>query len=390
MKLELNIRSAFSNLLASKLRSALAILGILIGTGSVVALVSSGQLATNAALAQFKALGTDLLSINIYNQRTQGDHAKVQTRDFTLEDAFDLRKADTDIELVAPYTSAYQNISYNGQHLNGSIIGATDALKDVIKLHITQGRFVSLLDRYSPFCVIGHKLYQSITNMGISDPIGTQIRLGKHYFTIIGTIDDWPQNMFFNQDINQSMIIPIGASMMLSKYTKINNVVFRLKPNSNIDQLKKHIESYMHQVAPNKKVYIVSPKEIIKRMENQQQTFTLLLGVIGGISLLVGGIGVMNIMLVSVVERRREIGIRRAIGAKQRDIEVLFLAESVALSLTGGIMGVLFGILASYIIATFSGWEFTIFIKPALLGFFVSAAIGIFFGYYPAHRASRP
>ena len=132
-----------------------------------------------------------------------------------------------------------------------------------------------------------------------------------------------------------------------------------------------------------------SPEQIIKSMQKQQSTFTVLLGVIGGISLLVGGIGVMNIMLVSVVERHREIGIRRAIGARQSNIKWLFLTESITLSLFGGVMGVIIGILTSFVIAHLFHWQFFFFATPAVIGFAVSVFVGVFFGYYPAHRASK-
>ena len=133
----------------------------------------------------------------------------------------------------------------------------------------------------------------------------------------------------------------------------------------------------------------VCAKQIIKSMEEQGRIFTLLLGLIGGISLLVGGIGVMNVMLVSVVERKREIGIRKAIGAKRRDIQMLFLIESIVLSLFGGVLGVIAGLGVAYVISLFSGWQFSLYLEPPLIGFGVSVFTGIFFGFYPAMRAAR-
>ena len=225
--------------------------------------------------------------------------------------------------------------------------------------------------------------------MGVTNPIGTQIRMGKHIFTIVGIAQKWPENTFFNQNINSSIIIPIQTSFVLSKYTKINDIVFRLKPGAKIPAIKASITDYIDKHAPNNNLFIRSARQLIDKMQAQQRTFTLLLGVIGGISLLVGGIGVMNIMLVSVVERRREIGIRRALGAKKRDIQILFVVESTILSVFGGGLGVIFGIVSSFIIAEFSHWHFMLFIFPPIIGFSVSAAIGIFFGFYPAYRASQ-
>ena len=162
-----------------------------------------------------------------------------------------------------------------------------------------------------------------------------------------------------------------------------------LKPNTPIEPVIEEVKNYIKQHAPELSVFTRSPTQIIKSMKSQGQIFTLMLGMIGGISLLVGGIGVMNVMLVSVTERRREIGIRKAIGAKRKDIQFLFLIESVVLSLFGGLLGVFIGLLASYLIAYFSHWDFAFFITPPVIGFAVSVATGIFFGFYPALRASR-
>ncbi len=387
-----SIVDALANLRASKLRSFLAILGILIGTGSVVTLISSGELATQTALAQFKSLGTNLLSVSMYQQVQQSKQQSENTQAYqtlTVNNAKNIITVDNNILMVAPYTSSYAQNSVDGHNLNASVIGATQNLAHAIKITLLQGRFISDLDHYSNYCVIGHDVYKTMQHYGISNPIGKQIRSGNTIFTIVGIANRWPENSFFDQSINQSIIIPIQTSLVLNKYTQINNIVFRLKASATIPPIKIAIQHYLSTVAPGNSVFIRSAQELISKMQSQQQTFTLLLGIIGGISLLVGGIGVMNIMLVSVVERRREIGIRRAVGAKKRDILLLFVVESTTLSLFGGILGVIFGILASLIIAEFSHWKFTLFLTPPILGFVVSASIGIFFGYYPAYRASQ-
>ena len=162
----------------------------------------------------------------------------------------------------------------------------------------------------------------------------------------------------------------------------------RLTKNANIERVQEDIKKDYKKISPDKQLFFRSAKQLIDSMTSQRNTLTLLLALIGSISLVVGGIGVMNIMLVSVVERKREIGIRKAVGARSKDIRYLFLVESVALSLLGGVLGVLAGILTSYIIAVFAGWQFELFFTPPLIGFFVSVAVGVFFGYYPAHKAS--
>ncbi len=206
---------------------------------------------------------------------------------------------------------------------------------------------------------------------------------------MVGVADKWPENSFFNEDVNRSVLIPIDMSMVLEKNAQIRNVIMRLQKNANPDQTQNEIKQFIHGNAPELKIFFRSAKELIASMKSQQKIFTLLLGMIGGISLLVGGIGVMNVMLVSVAERRREIGIRKAIGARRKDIRALFLFEAIALALFGGIVGVILGVTVSLVIAYFADWGFGIYLMPPLIGFIVSTATGVFFGFYPAHRASK-
>lgn len=388
MKLSLHVHEGLLNLFSAKLRSILALLGILVGTASVVAMVSGGELATNEALKQFKTLGTDLLAVSL-NDATDQDQPADNQVTLSLQQVSDLSSANKSIVEVAPYTQVYNPIYFEGHEISAGIIGVTDTLASVVHVNMQEGRFISLLDRYSLFCVIGNGVYEQIKKLSMSDPIGQQLQIGKDFFTIVGVSQSWPENSFVYANIDFSIMIPLLTSTALNKYTSINNIIVRLKPNADIDDAKNTITSYISKLVPHKNLYFRSAKELISRMSKQSEILTIFLGMIGGVSLLVGGIGVMNIMLVSVVERRREIGIRLAVGAKRSDIRTLFLVEAVMLSLVGGGLGVLIGILVAYVIALFSHWEFTLFLLPPLIGFSVSAATGIFFGYYPAYQASQ-
>lgn len=383
-----HIKEAFFNLAGAKLRSFLAILGILVGTGSVVALVSSGQLATEHALAQFKKLGTNLLSINMYQSDNQGASSGAAL-ELSLDDIATINEQIPAIKEIAPYTLAFQTIAYAGNKLDGGIIGATDALADVIKIDMAEGRFISTFDQNNFYCVIGDKLYQQIKKLGGLNPVGKQIQIGSNFFTIIGVADKWAENSFFNQNVNDSIIISIPASKIIYKNSQINNIVLLLNPGADFNEIETTFKKIVQRRIPGENLFFRSPQQIINSMTSQRETLTLLLGLIGGISLLVGGIGVMNIMLVSVVERRKEIGIRMAVGARQRDIQALFLIESITLALFGGLLGVVVGVIISFLIAFFAKWEFTFFILPPVVGFLVSFAIGIFFGFYPAYQASQ-
>ncbi len=388
MKWAANVNEALINLFSAKLRSILALLGILVGTASVVAMVSGGELATNEALKQFKTLGTDLLAVTI-SEASEGSQDVGMLSSLSLQQAKNFLSLDKNILAVAPYTQLYNPMQFNGHDLNGSVLGVTENFAEIVHVEAARGRLISDLDKYASFCVIGDGLYQQIKMFTQRDPIGQQIQVDKNIVTIIGIAKPWPENSFVYANIDNSIMLPILTSTVMSKYAAINNVVMRLAESAPSTVVQNHIENYVQQILPHKKLYFRSAKELIARMAKQNEILTVFLGLIGGVSLIVGGIGVMNIMLVSVVERRREIGIRLAVGATSGDIRSLFLIEAVMLSLAGGLLGVLIGIAIAYMLALFWQWEFTLFFMPPLIGFAVSVATGIFFGLYPAHKASQ-
>lgn len=377
---------AFINLMSSKLRSFLAVLGILVGTAAVVALISCGQLATDKALAQFKALGTDLLAISVYQATPGREQARAGQLPLDFWRQFPTRLSS--VLQIAPYSSAYQSLSFQGKSLQGVLIGADGSLARIIHIDLSEGHFVSFVDSYEHFCVIGSGIARQLKAVTQDNPVGKPLRIGHALYTIIGVAKHWTESGFFNEDVNQAVIIPISGMALASKDAKINNAVLLLKSNVRIDEVIEQIKSLISKQSPTLSVFVRSAKQIIASMESQGRIFTLLLAVIGGISLLVGGIGVMNIMLVSVTERRKEIGIRKAVGAKNSEIQGLFLVEAVMLSLVGGVLGVLLGLLFTWVVAYFSQWPFSIHWVPPLAGFAVSVVTGVFFGFYPARRAA--
>ncbi len=387
MKFAGHCQQALVNLTAAKLRSFLAVLGILVGTAAVVALISCGQLATEKALAQFKALGTDLLAISVYPKTTDKSSGSMES--ISVDQWEQLPERIPYIVDMAPYSTAYQPLSFQGKLMQGAVIGANEHLLKIVHIKLAAGHFVSFVESYEHYCVIGAGLARQIKEVSFDDPIGKQLRIGQSLYTIIGVAEPWKENGFFNEDINQAAIIPLAGISLVSKDAKVNNVILELKPDSPIDEVIEEIRQIIGSIAPKLSVFPRSAKQIIASMENQGQIFTLLLAVIGGISLLVGGIGVMNVMLVSVSERKKEIGIRKAVGAKNSEIQALFLVESVMLSLLGGLLGVFLGLIFTRILAYFSDWNFSIYLLPPVAGFLVSAATGIFFGFYPARRAAK-
>jgi putative ABC transport system permease protein len=376
------IADAFTNLWATKLRTFLAMLGILVGSASVVALLSGGELLTQQALQQFKALGTNLLALEISDTTSA-------RQPLSLKMLLPLRAADPSIQAIAPHTLLFLPIASGGRKIHANILGATNTLNTVMKLKLSNGRFISPLDKYNDFCVVGANIYQHIQKETHKSPLGQQLNIHGTYFTIVGAIKPILQNAFLFANLNQSILVSLPRSLLMSQQSRIGSIIFTLMPGANIDKTEQHIRHYFQHVAPTKRLFFQSAKKIVAQLKKQQAILTLFLGFIGAISLFVGGIGVMNIMLISVTERRREIGIRMAIGATQRDIQRLFIIEAIMLSVLGGLLGIALGELIALGIAWAKGWAFSLFFYPALIGFSVSAIAGIFFGFYPAYRASK-
>lgn len=388
MKFIQHAKEGLRNLYFSKLRSLLALLGILVGTASVVAMVLGGELATHEALKQFQSLGTDLLALSI-NDLNDTQETTSKTIHLNLHDALALESADPKIKLAAPYTQLFAPISFQGELLNGMVMGVSKNFADLMKIHLQAGRFVSLADRYAFYCVIGQDIFEALKKISTRNPIGQRLQIGKNLFVIVGVAAEWPENNFVYSNINASILIPIEASLVISKYTAINNIIFRLEKNTDLSLIESILSNRIKNDIGEKQITFRSAKELIAKMKKQSDIMTVFLGLIGSISLMVGGIGVMNIMLVSVIERRKEIGVRLAVGARRIDIQSLFLMEAIMLSLLGGIIGVLLGIVIAYGIASWWDWTFTLFWQPPIAGFTVSVLAGIFFGFYPAYQASK-
>lgn len=389
MKIIEHAKEGLFNLNHSRLRSILALLGVLVGTASVVAMVLGGELATNEALRQFKSLGTDLLAVSVNSSSDDVAQSAGKIENLNLSQALELVKANKNILQVAPYTQLFHPILYNGNPINGVILGVTDSFANILQIKLQAGRFVSIFDQYEFYCVIGHEVYTALKKISFKEPIGQQLQIGKNIFVIVGVAESWPENSFVYANIDTAIMVPVMASTLLSKYASINNIIMRLSQQANIENVETSLGNSINNTLAGKQVTFRSAKELIARMKMQNTILTVFLGLIGSISLLVGGIGVMNIMLVSVVERRREIGIRLAVGARRKDIGMLFLMEAVMLSLVGGTLGVIMGILIAYCIAWIWHWQFTLFVLPPLTGFTVSVVIGIFFGFYPAYLAAK-
>jgi putative ABC transport system permease protein len=394
------------SLCASKQRTGLALIGIVIGIASVIALVSVGTIVQYEALQQFKELGTDTLTIEkeatalLSVVREPGDATGVQkpvngkriaNATFRLDDIMDIPSNCSSIALVAPYTRITGGeFIHAGKKLDHTyLLGVTESFAIAHKFQMKSGRFLSDLDEQSQFCVVGSGISSEMQRQGAACVLGEKIRVGDGIFTIVGVIEEVCEGAQRLLEPNVSVFIHITTGLRMVKDAEINAIIAKVSSGFDNNSARTQVTDYVASKTTSPLIRITSPEDIIAQMKKQMQMFRLLLGAIGCISLVVGGIGVMNVMLVSVTERRREIGIRRALGAKRSDIMGQFLIESVILTMIGGLLGVVVGIGCSRIISHFAHWQFLFSISSIILGVGVSSVVGIFFGIYPARQASR-
>jgi putative ABC transport system permease protein len=371
---------ATGNLASAKQRTLLALIGIIIGTGSVIAMINIGTIVQDEALRQFRELGT-----NIINAKS----APSQVNGFVLSDVLALPAKVPMVETVAPSSLSGGNALLHGRGGGVSIVGATQSLAEIAKLSTAQGRFLSNFDANESYAVVGAQFMGSFPGDPKPLLLGDQIAINGQVFTVLGVLRPVPFNTLFPVDFNNTMIIPLNTMRRIVAGAPINSLMIRLSSDLHVDETVAQINQYFAPETLGAALDIHTAEQLIGAMQKQMQLFTLMLGSIGSISLLVGGIGVMNVMLVSVTERRQEIGIRLAIGARRFDIQLLFLVESVLLSIIGGALGTGLGVGASALIAKLSGWQFVLSQSAVPLGAGVSIAVGVFFGFYPAVIASR-
>jgi putative ABC transport system permease protein len=386
------LKVALKSLMANKLRSVLAMLGIIIGVGAVIAMLAIGAGTQASVMNRISAMGTNLLVVRPGQRGTGGVMSGTQ-QNLTLDDAAVLLTQVKGIRAVAPLVSGSGQLKYFGKNARATVQGTSITYMPIRAFEVDQGEMFTEQDveRMARVALIGPVTAENL--FGAGDPVGQTVKVNGINFRIVGLLKSKGDQGYFNPD--DQLIIPYTTAMkQLFGLDYLREIDIQANEDADLTKLEADVLALFrkrHRIQPGMPddVNIRNQADLLETANEVSKKFTVLLGAIAGISLLVGGIGIMNIMLVTVTERTREIGIRKAIGAKDRDILRQFLIEALVMSALGGLLGVVMGVGTAEILGRFT--DFATIVKPysifLALGF--SGAVGIFFGYYPATRAAK-
>ena len=400
MKLADTLEETFIALSSNKARTGLTILGIVIGISSVIIMVSVGQGATSSIQTSIESTGSNLLMITPGAARTVGYSVRSaggSAQSLTVDDADAIVANVASVQYMTPEVNGRYQAVYKGNNTNTSVMGTTDTYPLVRNLSVDQGVFISTqdVDNASKVAVLGPTVVTDLfgTDATASDAIGQTIKINKMEFKVVGVAKAKGGSGFQNQD--DRIYIPYTVSQRYFSGNKyLSEIDLQISSPNLMTSAQNDVTSLLlarHNIADSTLAdfTVQNQADILSSISSISQTLTILLGAIAGISLLVGGIGIMNMMLTTVTERTREIGLRKAIGAKAKDITFQFLTEAVVLTFSGGVVGVFLGWIISWGVKYFNLYQTQVSLASILLAVAVSAGIGIIFGYYPAKRAAK-
>ena len=395
------LRSALGALAANALRSFLTMLGIIIGVAAVIAMVAVGRGATERVQTQMKGLGSNIMLVLPGGVSQAGVRLGAQTRQrLTEEDAQAIALEIPQVQVAAPTSRTTGQLVWGNANWGSSVIGVTNDYLEARDWPLQSGRAFDAAELAGSAKVgwIGATAAREL--FGGQDPVDQVVRLRGIPITIIGVLEPKGQNSM-GQDQDDVVMIPLGTLRnriwggdATSRVKRVWSISVKVREGESMADVEASIKELLRQrfkvsEGGDDPFTVRNLTEMLQAQDESSRVMTLLLATVAGISLVIGGIGIMNIMLVSVTERTREIGLRMAVGARGRDILAQFLIEALTLSVLGGALGVLLGALATWAVGHFAGWDVRLSLDSVLLAVGFSGVVGVFFGYYPARRASR-
>lgn len=380
MKISQAFKLAWKSILGSKMRSFLTMLGMIIGVASVITLLGLIQGVTNYLISTFSDLGTNMITVSV---------TSTDTRKTNVDDMYQFAEDNSSIfQGVTPNVASRYTVKNGSNSLDSTVIGVGEDYLNINNLSLTSGRFIQYADiknRYSG-CVIGTYIANELFDGNAR--IGDTLKISGQVYTIVGLQEEQADSEENSAD--DRIYIPYTNAVRLAGSSDISSYSFATTDTKYVEQGETLLDNYLYSIMKNEDLYTVtSMTQLLDTINTMTGMLASILGGIAGISLLVAGIGIMNIMLVSVVERTKEIGIRKSLGAKKRDIMWQFVIEAASISTIGGIIGIIIGCVATRTLGNAFGMEAAPTMNSILLAFGVSAGIGIGFGYMPANKAAK-
>ena len=381
MKVKQSFKMAFKSLKASKMRSLLTMLGIIIGVAAVIILVSIVDGFSRSMTSTFESMGTNLLTVSVRGRNTNRAISPNEMQTIADENS-------SVIGAISPLVSMSATVKNGSTNITTSCQGINEFYGEIRNYEVSYGRFLKYLDvdRRQKVCVVGTYIVNEL--FGGLSPLNQEIKINGETFTVVGVLTEKQEGSEGSAD--DIIFIPYTAAIILSGSGSVQSYSISAATPDTVDEAKALVEAELYKTFGNTSSYSVfSQKEMLEQMDELTGTLALVLVGIAAISLLVGGIGIMNIMLVSVTERIKEIGIRKSVGAKRKDILQQFLIEAATTSAVGGVIGILFGGAVAVLLGNIIGLDTTPSTSAVIISFSVSVGIGIIFGYFPAGKAAK-
>ncbi len=388
------LRIAIEALGRYRLRTSLSVLGVVLGVAAVIAMMSVGEGAAREALAQVEALGID----NLVARSAGGlNQAGVMKRSLTPADAERAATLVPSAQMSSPVVARYVKIGRGDRFEMAPVLGVRPSFEAVLRLKLERGRFLSSTDELTVArtCVLGAMMARKL--FGYRDPLGEHVRVAQDYYQVVGVLREQgmdPQSggTLAWHNVNLATFVPLpsltGRTLDLAPEQPVDEIWLRVANGDRAQELGEVFRRALAQTHKDDEFTIVVPRELLAQRYRTQRTFSVVVGSVAVLALFVGGIGIMNIMLTSVVERTREIGVRRTVGATRRDVAMQFLIETLLMTVGGGVAGIIVGAVVSVGISSYAGWKTHVSPMAVLLGFVVSFVVGLVFGLYPAMKAA--